>query len=108
MNVKLHRTLNKFLLFDIMENQEIKQTLKEINREFFVGGFNLDLLRDEIVSNIIQKAQRVYEISVKLQDKKYTQLDRKIDKLLTSKLTGIPIMILLLFVVFWIIFFEFY
>ncbi len=102
MNVKLHRTLNKFLLFDIMENQEIKQTLKEINREFFVGGFNLDLLRDEIVSNIIQKAQRVYEISVKLQDKKYTQLDRKIDKLLTSKLTGIPIMILLLFVVFWI------
>lgn len=34
MNVKLHRTLNKFLLFDIMENQEIKQTLKEINREF--------------------------------------------------------------------------
>ena len=76
--------------------------MKEINREFFVGGFNLDLLRDEIVSNIIQKAQRVYEISVKLQDKKYTQLDRKIDKLLTSKLTGIPIMILLLFVVFWI------
>lgn len=102
MNEKLHRTLNNYLSFDIMENQEIKQALKEINRKFFVGGFNLDLLRDEIVSNIIQKAQRVYEISVKLQDKKYTQRDRKIDKLLTSKLTGIPIMILLLFVVFWI------
>ena len=102
MNEKLHRTLNNYLSFDIMENQEIKQALKEINRKFFVGGFNLDLLRDEIVSNIIQKAQRVYEISVKLQDKKYTQRDRKIDKLLTSKLTGIPIMILLLVVVFWI------
>ena len=102
MNEKLHRTLNNYLSFDVMENQQVKQALKKINREFFVGGFNSDLLRDEIVSDIVKKAQEIYEISVKLQDKKYTQRDRKIDKLLTSKLTGIPIMILLLFVVFWI------
>lgn len=102
MNEKLHRTLNNYLSFDVMENQQVKQALKKINREFFVGGFNSDLLRDEIVSDIVKKAQDIYEISVKLQDKKYTQRDRKIDKLLTSKLTGIPIMILLLFVVFWI------
>lgn len=102
MNEKLHRTLNNYLSFDVMENLQVKQILKKINREFFVGGFNSDLLRDEIVSDIVKKAQEIYEISVKLQDKKYTQRDRKIDKLLTSKLTGIPIMILLLFVVFWI------
>lgn len=102
MNEKLHRTLNNYLSFDVMENVQVKQALKKINREFFVGGFNSDLLRDEIVSDIVKKAQDIYEISVKLQDKKYTQRDRKIDKLLTSKLTGIPIMILLLFVVFWI------
>lgn len=102
MNEKLHRTLNNYLSFDVMENVQVKQALKKINREFFVGGFNSDLLRDEIVSDIVKKAQEIYEISVKLQDKKYTQRDRKIDKLLTSKLTGIPIMILLLFVVFWI------
>lgn len=102
MNEKLHMTLNNYLPLDVVENQQVKQVLKKINREFFVGGFNSDLMRDEIVSDIVKKAQDIYEVSVKLHDKKYTQRDRKIDKLLTSKLTGIPIMILLLFVVFWI------
>ena len=39
---------------------------------------------------------------VKIKNKKYDQRDRKIDNLLTSKKTGIPIMILLLLIVFWI------
>lgn len=102
MNEKLHRTLNKSLSFDIMENPQIKKTLEKVHQDLFVDGFNPDFLRDELVTNIIEKAQNIYEKSVNLQDKKYTQQDRKIDKLLTSKLTGIPIMILMLFVVFWI------
>lgn len=102
MNEKLHRTLNKTLSFDIMENPQIKKTLEKVHQNLFVDGFIPDFLRDELVTNIIKKAQNIYEKSVNLQDKKYTQKDRKIDKLLTSKLTGIPIMILMLFVVFWI------
>lgn len=102
MNEKLHRTLNEHCLVDIMKNEEIKQELKKINREFFLSGVNSEVIRDEIVSSIVKKAQDIYEQSVKLGDKKYTQKDRKIDKLLTSKRTGIPIMIAMLFVIFWI------
>ena len=102
LNEGLHRTLNNFFKFDIMANNELKKTLEKVKQELFATGFNQDLLRDEIVSNIILKAQSIYEKSVSLQNKEYTKRDRKIDKLLTSKRTGIPIMIMLLFVIFWI------
>ncbi len=102
MDEKLHKTLNNYLSFDIMENQELKQALNKINQELFASDFNVDLIRDELVSSIVRKAKNIYEKSVTLEDRQYTRKDRKIDKLLTSKITGIPIMIAMLFVVFWI------
>ena len=102
MDEKLHKTLNNYLSFDIMENQKLKQALNKINQEFFADNLNGDLIRDELVACVFQKAQEIYKKSVTLEDKQYTQKDRKIDKLLTSKITGIPIMISMLFVIFWI------
>lgn len=51
---------------------------------------------------IIKKAEEIFSRCVKLSVKNYNEKDRKIDKLLTSKATGIPIMILLLATIFWI------
>lgn len=102
MDEKLHKTLNNYLSFDIMENQKLKQALNKINQEFFADNLNGDLIRDELVVCVFRKAQEIYKKSVTLEDKQYTQKDRKIDKLLTSKITGIPIMISMLFVIFWI------
>ena len=65
-------------------------------------GFNSEKLRDEIVGNLIQRANEINSKCVKYGDQFYNERDRKIDKILTSKLTGIPIMLLLLGVIFWI------
>ncbi len=102
MNEKLHSTLNEHLKVDIMEDDKIKEELKKINREFFISGIDSEVIRDELVSSIVEKAQDIYKHSVKLGDEQYTKRDRKIDKLLTSKRTGIPIMIAMLFVIFWL------
>lgn len=59
-------------------------------------------LRDQMVSSIIQCAEKISEEVIESTPEKSNNLDRRIDSLVTSKLFGIPFMLLLLGVVFWI------
>lgn len=61
-----------------------------------------DNVRDDIVCSIVHKAEDIYNRCVTMEDIKYTSFDRKLDKILTSKLTGIPVMLCLLGIIFWI------
>ncbi len=49
-----------------------------------------------------KRAEEICAKVVKFDDKEYASRDRKIDRILTSKRTGIPIMIMLLMIIFWI------
>ncbi len=59
-------------------------------------------LRDEIVTSIVALAEDICSKAVKFENENYNELDKRIDNVLTSKAFGIPIMIALLGVVFWI------
>lgn len=59
-------------------------------------------LRDSIVSSIISKAEEVRKETCTFADSKYNSKTRKIDKILTSKKFGIPIMLLFFALIFWI------
>ncbi|MEG1819431.1 MAG: ferrous iron transport protein B [Oscillospiraceae bacterium] len=59
-------------------------------------------LRDDIVSSIVSRAEHIFKQTVSYERLNYNTRDRKIDNFLTSKYTGIPVMILLLLIVFWI------
>lgn len=83
------------LNYDIDEDLDL---LKIIENE--KNKFN-DVAKDIIKKNILE-AERIYIKSVTLNNINYDRKDRKIDKLLTSKLTGIPIMILLFAFIFWL------
>ncbi|MEG1778882.1 MAG: LON peptidase substrate-binding domain-containing protein, partial [Oscillospiraceae bacterium] len=70
-----------------------------------------DILNENQITNIILKKQTVSSIvetaeiisnSVVSISKQKSQFDRKLDRVLTNKITGIPIMLALLCVVFWI------
>lgn len=54
------------------------------------------------VEALIDRAANVADQVVAYQKDDYDELDRKLDKVLTSKTTGIPVMLLLLFIVFWL------
>lgn len=56
---------------------------------------------DKIIKTLIGKAEGLCNEVVKVADK-YNDFQRKIDKILVSKITGIPIMIITLLVVLWI------
>lgn len=59
-------------------------------------------LRDDIVDAIVNKAEDIYKKCVIHQDTGYMEKDRRLDRLLTSKATGVPIMLCLICLIFWI------
>lgn len=65
-------------------------------------GINREQLKDYIVESLIHEAERIYNICVITEENKREKRDRRIDKILTSKITGIPIMLLLFGLIFYI------
>lgn len=63
---------------------------------------NKESIRDNIVNAIMKKCEHIFKKTVTLHNPSCNMRDRKIDKILTSRLTGIPIMLLLLALIFWI------
>ncbi|MDD4335052.1 MAG: ferrous iron transport protein B [Desulfotomaculaceae bacterium] len=95
-------SLKGYLGCDLMQNKKI---LKKVNaaRLFLAeAGIPHEQFRDQVVTKIVKTCESISRESITFEKKEYAERDRKIDKILTSKLTGIPIMILLLFGVFWL------
>ena len=58
-------------------------------------------IEDRVIETLINEAERIGKKVVTI-EKKYDKFQRKLDKILVSKATGIPIMIMTLLVVLWI------
>lgn len=84
---------------------EIDQLNKEIeisHQSLKNSNLNSEFFKDKIVSTILFEAENICTDICKYKNCKYSTRDRKIDKILTSKLYGLPIMILFLGLIFWI------
>ena len=63
---------------------------------------NQENLKDTIVSSIMNRAENICKNVCTYENNNYSGRDRKIDKILTSKYLGFPIMLLFLGIIFWI------
>jgi ferrous iron transport protein B len=95
-------SINKYLNFNLTEYEDIMNQVYETRIFLKAEGLDSDTLRDSIVCKLIKTAEKIYSAVVSIKDANYNKTDRKIDKYLTSKKFGIPIMILLLALVFWL------
>lgn len=89
-------------------NKGIKE-LKELIEQYILNNNIKDKpyiqdIDNEVLytTNIINKCHNIYNKVVTIDNDKYIIKTRKIDKILTNKVTGIPIMLLMLFVIFWL------
>lgn len=99
---KLDNSIKEYFNFSLVEHKTINKAFTEIHNELENIGMKQDDIRDIIVEGIVTKAREIHAHCTCLCDKCYSRHDRKIDKILTSKLTGIPIMLLLFGVIFYI------
>lgn len=77
----------------ILEINEIKKQISKNGRE--------KSIEDSIVMTLVQESEEVAKQVVKIESK-YDTFHKKADKILVSKVTGIPIMIIMLLVILWI------
>lgn len=85
-----------------LEVEEIQNKIAEIEEELSKANITKENIRDKMVGNIVSSAEEVVKQVVEYEDVRYHNRDRKIDKILTSKTFGIPIMILFLGIILWI------
>ena len=88
----LYKKITNYLGYDLLEDKIIKNQLIYIKEE---GNYN-------IADSIVKKAEEIAKEVVTYENKNYKQKDLKIDKITTSKLFGIPLIIALLMVIFWL------
>lgn len=95
-------SLNEYLGKNLLKDEELRTSILEAREMLSNNGISLDNLRDKMVSTIVRLAERITHDSVTFENAKYNSFDRKIDSILTSKRLGIPIMLGLLSVIFWL------
>ena len=83
---------------------ELKETLHEMCKRELIRN-NSRICREEYEidsEKYVKESSKIASEVVIFTKEDYDKKDRKLDKILTSKLTGIPIMVLLLMIIFWI------
>ncbi|NLB52043.1 MAG: ferrous iron transport protein B, partial [Syntrophomonadaceae bacterium] len=98
----LLKSLQKHLKMDLLQDFMMVRKVSEAREILRKAGLDQDSLRDNIVSHIVYMTDKICSAAVTYNNEKYDLTDRKIDSVLTSGIFGIPIMIGLLGVIFWL------
>lgn len=81
---------------------KITKKVEEVREKLKNQGVTEKNFKDKIVSNILYHSEEICKKVCIFENENYTYRDRKIDKILTSKAFGIPIMIIFLAIIFWL------
>lgn len=81
---------------------EIAAALAQQRVNLARNGLQGDKLRDALVKELVSHAHSICKGCVLYNDEIYAQTDRRADRILTGRLFGYPVMILLLLLVFWL------
>ena len=98
----LNRELQKTFGNDLIRNAEINNAVRVAREYLKKCGLGGEKYKDKIVSTIVKKAEQTAKSAVTYEKAEYSARDRRLDKILTGKFTGYPVMLALLAVIFWI------
>lgn len=98
---KILNSISENLNIDLYSN-DIENALKQVYERLNKSSISKENFNDKVISEIFFNAEMLAK-AVCLQSKEnYNSIDRKADKILTSKKFGIPIMLLFLGLIFWL------
>lgn len=82
--------------------KKLNQKIVEARQILIDNNINIEELEEYLIESINNKSEQIVLEVTNYKDLDYTKKTRKIDKILTNKITGIPIMLLLLSFIFWL------
>ena len=91
---KILQSIESNLSIDLLNNETLQSIKDKVRQQFSQNAITKSNFKDLIVTSIMHKAEAIVKNVCVFEDKNYSKRDRKIDKVLTSKTFGIPMMIL--------------
>ena len=95
-------SMEAFLGFSLLDDPRVAMELELARQHLLDTGVALEKLQDTLVSGIVLRAEEICMDAVFYEKAGYDARDRRLDRMLTSKRTGIPLMLLLLALIFWL------
>lgn len=96
------QSMEENLAIDLLNNEALQEAKDAIRDDFAQNNITKNNFKDLIVTTIMHKSETICGKVCTFEDENYSRRDRRIDKILTSKALGIPIMLLFLGVIFWL------
>ena len=94
--------LSGFVGRDILAEPAVKRAAEQAGSLLYSQGLDGDALRDAVAAAVVGAAEHICTGVVVSQQGGHRSRERKIDRFLTSRRTGFPIMLLLLAGIFWL------
>ncbi len=98
----LLRAIDSYIGRPLLEEPGLADALEEARAHLRENNLSEERFRDALVSCILLRAEEMSADAVFCDRACYNARDRKMDKILTSKRTGFPIMLALLLIIFWL------
>ncbi len=92
--------INVVFKLDLLKDDEVIAALNSSDEIIKRYGFDKEKFSDKVARAFVRESERI--ASNVVSDSCHSERDRKIDKILTGRFTGFPLMMLLLLIVFWI------
>lgn len=89
----------KYLIKGKSNNKELNEKIKQCRIYLSDNSININ---DEILARIVRTSEMIAQSIIIYKNKDYMKINNRIDKILTNKITGIPIMIIMLVLIFYI------
>jgi ferrous iron transport protein B len=87
---------------DILREPSIRAALGRAQAALALSGYDAAALTQEDVTHTVRLCEKIAGRTVSFENAQYAERDRRIDRVLTSKRTGIPILLGFLFFIFWL------
>ncbi len=99
---QLINSISEYIGFDITADEQVSKALSEASGFLSERGVTEAALKDELVAAVIRHAESLAGECVTFEKPDYYERDRRIDRVVTHKIWGVPIMAVMLLVIFWI------
>ncbi len=87
---------------DIFTKEDLMAAMIQARTTLNTNGINEETLTDRMTRALIKKAEEISQRVVQYGKADYSAKDRRLDRIFTSRRTGIPVMLLLLALIFWL------
>ena len=95
--------INSYFQTDLLADPQISDTIERARDILRESGMDRAGFNDSTVASVVRTAEQVCRgVVSSRKDKSYNSTDRRIDRILTSRWTVTPVMLLMLAVIFWI------